>query len=257
MPIDNGIYDRLATTWWDPDGILHVIRTGLNPVRFGYAQGVVERQRLSTCRQPSALDIGCGGGLLSEEFARIGYQVTGIDPSVASIRVAVSHARQSGYEIAYIVAPGEALPFPDASFDLVYCCDVLEHVDDLEAVIAETARVLKPGGIYIYDTLNRNFFSRFIAVTLLERWLKLAPRYLHDARRFIKPLELRNLMKKYCLDHQETTGIVPGAGPVALMQILWGLKRGRITYPEAGSRFRLKAGRRQLVSYIGYAAKRG
>jgi 2-polyprenyl-6-hydroxyphenyl methylase / 3-demethylubiquinone-9 3-methyltransferase len=255
VPIDNEIYDRLADTWWDPTGILHVIRTGLNPVRFGYAQEVLDATHQQQWRGLRALDIGCGGGLLAEEFARIGYQVTGIDPSSRSIQVAGDHARLAGLEIDYIVARGEAIPFDDAAFDVVYCCDVLEHVDDLSAVIAETARVLKPGGIYIYDTLNRTPVSRFVAITLLERWLKLAPMHLHDARRFIRPSELRQLMQEHGIHHQETVGIVPGVGPVVAAQLLWRLKRGLITYPEVGRRLRLKTGRSQLVSFIGYGVK--
>lgn len=255
MPIDNEIYDRLAETWWDPTGFLHAIRTGLNPVRFGYALDVLERERQSEYGPLRALDIGCGGGLLAEEFARAGCQVTGTDPSVPSIHVAHSHALQSGLDIEYVVARGEAIPFEDASFDLVYCCDVLEHVDDLGMVIAETARVLKPGGIYIYDTINRTVVSRFVAITLLERWAKLVPMHLHDARRFIRPSELRRLMTTHGIHHQEIVGIVPGVGPIAAARIFWELKRGTITHPEASRRVRLRTGRNQMVLFIGYGVK--
>jgi 2-polyprenyl-6-hydroxyphenyl methylase/3-demethylubiquinone-9 3-methyltransferase len=257
MPIDNEIYDRLAETWWDPTGFLHSIRTGLNPVRFGYAQDVLERERQSEYRQLRTLDIGCGGGLLAEEFARLGCQVSGIDPSAPSIHVADSHARQTGLDIEYVVARGEAIPFGDASFDLVYCCDVLEHVDDLEMVIAETARVLKPGGTYIYDTINRTVVSRFVAITLLERWTKLVPTHLHDARRFIRPSELRRLMTTYGIHHQETVGIVPGVGPFAAARIFWELKRDTMTHPEASRRVGLRMGRNQMVLFIGYGIRAG
>jgi 2-polyprenyl-6-hydroxyphenyl methylase/3-demethylubiquinone-9 3-methyltransferase len=257
MPADNQIYDRLAETWWDSQGILHVIRTGLNPVRFGYAQHVLEREGWTDLSGIRALDIGCGGGLLAEEFAGLGCDVAGIDPSHPSVEVAIAHALRSGLSIDYSVAAGEAIPFADATFDLVYCCDVLEHVSDVDRVVAETARVLKPNGLYIYDTLNRTLASRFVAVTLLEQWLDLAPRGLHDADQFIRPSELRRMMKKHGLQHLETRGIVPGIGPLKTARGLWNLKRGAITYPELGRRLRLRTGWNQSVSYIGYGVRLG
>ena len=96
-----------------------------------------------------ALDVGCGGGYLSEELARLGFNVSGVDPAPASLAAAQSHAKQSGLTIDYRVAQAESLPFPDGSFDLVTCCDVLEHVQDLDRTLSEIARVLKPGGIFI------------------------------------------------------------------------------------------------------------
>ncbi len=146
MPVDNEIYNRLSSTWWDEQGFLNLLRTAVNPGRFGYFREVLLKQVGVDPVGKQALDVGCGGGLLAEEFARLGCQVTGLDPSELSLATARAHARQSGLDIAYRLGVGEALPFADETFDLAYCCDVLEHVNDLAQVLAEISRVLRKGG---------------------------------------------------------------------------------------------------------------
>src|SRR5512141_1101674 len=191
MPVDNAVYNRMAASWWDESGFLHAL-AALNPARFGYMRRVlIEELRLAPVGL-QVLDIGCGGGLLAEEFARLGCTVMGVDPSEESLVATRTHAAPQGLPIEYQRALGEALPFPDESFDIVYCCDVLEHVSDLRQVIAETARVLKPGGTYLYDTINRTLQSRLIVIKLLQewRWTALMPPRLHDWKMFIRPSEL-------------------------------------------------------------------
>jgi len=143
-------------------------------------------------RGVTALDIGCGGGFLAEEFARLGCNVTGIDPSAPTLETACAHAHRSGLDIDYRVGVGEELPVDDAGFGLAYCCDVLEHVDDLDRVIAETSRALKPGGIYLFDTVNRTWLSKLVAIKLMQDWkpTRVFDSTLHDWNRFIKPKEL-------------------------------------------------------------------
>jgi 2-polyprenyl-6-hydroxyphenyl methylase/3-demethylubiquinone-9 3-methyltransferase len=119
----------------------------LNPGRFAYLDGVLGARGLHY-RDLKVFDLGCGGGLMSEAYARRGARVTGVDPSSASLEVARSHAHESGLSIRYARGCGEAIPFPNASFDLVSCCDVLEHVDDLDTASRQIARVLRPGGLF-------------------------------------------------------------------------------------------------------------
>jgi 2-polyprenyl-6-hydroxyphenyl methylase/3-demethylubiquinone-9 3-methyltransferase len=203
------------------------------------------------------LDVGCGGGLLAEEFARLGCAVTGVDPSQESLAAAREHAATQGLAIGYQRGSGEALPFVADSFDVVYCCDVLEHVNDLRQVIAETARVLKPGGVYLYDTINRTPQSRLLVIKLLQewRWTALMPPRLHDWNMFIRPAELGRLLEQHGLLPGGLTGLKPRAHPLRLVQALRQRKRGRLSYAEAVERMDLGESADTSVSYIGYARK--
>jgi ubiquinone biosynthesis O-methyltransferase len=139
------------------------------------------------------IEVGCGGGLMAEEIARLGAAVIGVDPSAASIATAQAHAAASSLAIDYRIGSGEDLPAGDACADAVYCVDVLEHVADLHAVIGETARVLKPGGLYLFDTINRTRLSKLVMIKLSQEWAATAwmPPGLHDRDQFITPAELR------------------------------------------------------------------
>lgn len=256
MPVDNSLYDQMAETWWDEDSFLSILRTALNPVRFGYFRKTLESLHIDP-QGKRALDIGCGGGLLAEEFARLGCRVTGIDPSLASLDAARAHAARMALAIEYRPGAGEQIPFDDAAFDIAYCCDVLEHVEDLDKVIAETARVLKRGGIYFYDTINRTPASRLVAIKVFQdwSWTSFLPRTLHDWNMFIRPEELRRLMNRYGLEYHDVVGIQPGVNRLAILRALRDRKRGRITYAEMGRRLQMTAGRNVGTMYMGYALK--
>ena len=129
---------------------------------------------------------------MAEALAARGAKVTGIDPAAEAIAAARQHAKAMGHPIAYDVGFGEALPYADAAFDAVVCVDVLEHVADLPAVLAGVARVLRPGGLFLFDTINRNPLARFATITVAEDLLRLLPRGTHDPAMFIKPAELRH-----------------------------------------------------------------
>ncbi len=160
MPLDNTIYGRLAHTWWAENGALQAMGPLLNPGRFHYF-GDLLFNRLGL--EPAGLrilDVGCGGGLLAEEFARLGCRVVGLDPSEPSINVARQHAATAGLAVHYLVAPAETLPFPDGHFDVVLCADALEHLHDLNRAIAAAARVFKPGGaIEVESASGRTVFT--------------------------------------------------------------------------------------------------
>ena len=256
MPVDNLLYDRLAASWWDERGFLHAL-AALNPARFSYMRRVLTEELHLTPTGLHVLDVGCGGGLLAEEFARLGCAVTGVDPSQESLTAARAHAASQGLAIEYQSGSGEALPFMADSFDVVYCCDVLEHVNDLRRVIAETARVLRPGGVYLYDTINRTPQSRLIVIRLLQewRWTALMPPRLHDWNMFIRPTELRRLLEQYGLLPGGLTGLKPRASPLRLVRALRRRKRGLLSYAEAVEQVDLGESPDTSVSYIGYARK--
>ena len=256
MPVDNAVYDRMAGTWWDEAGFLHTL-AALNPARFGYMRRVIVEELGLAPAGLQVLDIGCGGGLLAEEFARLGCNVTGVDPSEESLAAARTHAAGQGLAIGYRRALGEALPFGEASFDVVYCCDVLEHVHDLPQVIAETARVLRPGGTYLYDTINRTLRSRLVMITLLQewRWTALMPPGLHDWKMFIRPAELRRELERHGLVPGGVTGLKPRANPLRSIRALRRRRRGRLSYAAAVREMDLGESPDTSVSYIGYARK--
>jgi len=257
MPIDNDIYNRMPDAWWDENGFLNILQTGLNRARFGYFQELMVGRLGIDPVGKRVLDLGCGGGLLAEEFARLGCCVVGIDPAVPSLATARDHAGLTGLEIDYCSGVGEGLPFTDETFDIVYCCDTLEHVRDLDRVISETARVLKKNGIYFYDTINRTIRSRLIAIGLLQewRWSSQFPSGLHDWKMFIKPQELHEAMARHGLESRELVGLSPGAGPIELLRAILKRKRGEISFAELGRRMKMRASKDISMSYMGYGVR--
>jgi 2-polyprenyl-6-hydroxyphenyl methylase/3-demethylubiquinone-9 3-methyltransferase len=256
MPVDNQLYDAMADTWWDESGFFHVLRA-LNPARFGYMRRVILEELGIDPRGKKTLDVGCGGGLLAEELARLGCDVTGIDPSEKSLETARAHARTAGLDIEYRQGTGERIPFPDGAFDVVYCCDVLEHVADLGKVVSEISRVLKPGGVFLYDTINRTLKSKLVMIKLFQEWSwsSFMPPNLHDWRMFIKPDELIALMAANHLENRGLTGLAPAANPIRAIRVLRARKRGEISYFEATTRLGIEESRDKAVLYAGYASK--
>jgi 2-polyprenyl-6-hydroxyphenyl methylase/3-demethylubiquinone-9 3-methyltransferase len=257
MSVDNEIYDQHADTWWSEDGLLHFLKIAVNPARFGYFQRILTQELRLSPQGKSLLDVGCGGGILAEDFARLGCHVTGVDPSEPSLDAARQHAEQEGLQITYQQSGGEALPFEDAAFDIVCCCDVLEHVDDVDDVVAEISRVLRPGGVFFYDTINRTVRSKLIAIKLLQEWAwsSFMPPDLHDWNMFIKPAELAAILERKGIRPRQVVGMVPERHPLGLIKALRDRKKGTITMGELGRLMRSKEGRDTSVSYLGYAIK--
>ena len=152
--INNAVYNEQGETWWDENQCLHLLKSSVNPARVGYFRRLLNETLRFGCRGTAALDVGCGGGILAEEFAAMGFRVTGIDPSEQSLTTARLHAQSAGWSIQYQQGTGESIPFVDNSYPVVYFCDVLEHVRDLPKVIAEIYRVTKPGGVFLFDVDN-------------------------------------------------------------------------------------------------------
>jgi 2-polyprenyl-6-hydroxyphenyl methylase/3-demethylubiquinone-9 3-methyltransferase len=256
MPADNEIYNQPGDIWWDENQPLHAIRTALNPARLEYFAATFA----ATGFDPAGkviIDVGCGGGLMAEEIARLGASVIGVDPSAASLATAREHAAAGGLAIDYRAGSGEHLPAGDACADAVYCVDVLEHVADLDAVIAETARVLKPGGLYLFDTINRTLLSKLVMIKLSQDWPATAwmPPGLHDWAQFITPAELGRCLARHGLRQHDLAGLWPGVSPPALVWLVRRVKKGRLSYADFGRRAAFKLTDNLRGSYIGYAAK--
>ena len=186
--VDNGVYERLGGSWWDETSLLNVLHGSVTPGRFAYFRAVLARQFGAGVAGLRVLDIGCGGGFLAEEFAALGCRVTGVDPSPADRRGARPRGR-AGPAHRLPGRAGEELPVPDAAFGVACCCDVLEHVSDVDRVISETARVLEPGGLYLFDTVNRTRTSKLLAIKAMQQWplTRLTDVAFHDWDMFITP----------------------------------------------------------------------
>jgi 2-polyprenyl-6-hydroxyphenyl methylase / 3-demethylubiquinone-9 3-methyltransferase len=254
--VDNEVYDRLGESWWNETSLLNVLH-GMTPGRFAYFRDVLTRQFGDGLAGLSVLDIGCGGGFVAEEFAVLGCRVTGVDPSPVSIGAAHAHAAGHGLRIEYRVGAGEELPVADAAFDVACCCDVLEHVSDVDRVIGETARVLRPGGLYLFDTVNRTLMSKLIAIKATQQWplTRITDAALHDWDMFITPAELTAVLDRNGLSVGELTGLGPRAKPLTLLRSQASARRGRITYGELGRRMDMGQVRSKALSYMGFATR--
>ncbi len=257
MPIDNEIYDRIGESWWDERSLLNFLHGSMTPGRFAYFREVLTRQCNGRAAGLRAVDVGCGGGFLAEEFARLGFDVAGVDPSAVSIEAAREHAAASGLRIDYRVGAGEQLPLEDGTFDVAYCCDVLEHVSDLDRVISETARVLKPGGLYLFDTINRTLQSKLVAIKVPQDWplTRITDTPLHDWQMFIKPAELARTLHRHGLHLGETVGLGPRAKLPTVLRSQISARKGRITYGEFSRRMDFGRIKSTAASYMGYATK--
>ena len=205
-------FDALAARFWDSHGDFRPLHL-LNPVRL---QFIASRTSLSGRR---VLDVGCGGGLLSESLARAGAEVTGIDLAPGMIEVARLHAAENGLAIDYRIAAAEELAENSPGhFEVVTCMEMLEHVPDPAAMTATLARLLAPGGALYVSTLNRNLKSFLLAIVGAEYLLRLIPPGTHEYERLIRPSELARWARQAGLTLAEVAGIEfnPLSGHVAL-----------------------------------------
>ncbi|MFW5641255.1 MAG: bifunctional 2-polyprenyl-6-hydroxyphenol methylase/3-demethylubiquinol 3-O-methyltransferase UbiG [Roseicyclus sp.] len=200
---DLTIYDTAAEAWWSDE--IAWVRTlkAMVPGRLSWFDRQID------WRGRAVLDLGCAGGFMAEALDDRGARVTGIDPAAGAVAAAAAHAADARREIRYDVGVGEALPYGDGAFDAVVCVDVLEHVEDLVRVLAEVARVLRPGGLFLFDTINRNLVSRLAVVTMAENVLRLLPKGTHDPDLFITPGELRHGLRGAGLVPGPMTGLGP------------------------------------------------
>jgi 2-polyprenyl-6-hydroxyphenyl methylase/3-demethylubiquinone-9 3-methyltransferase len=215
-PQEAAHFGALAKDWWDPKGSSAMLHR-LNPVRLGYIREAIDRHwhvdeaALKPLAGRTALDVGCGAGLLCEPLARLGAQVTGVDAAPENIAAARLHAAGQGLAIDY--RAGELETLGGARFDLVTSLEVIEHVTDPRAFVAGLARALAPGGLMILSTPNRTTLSRLAMVTVAEG-IGQIPKGTHDWNKFLTPEELTALLEDVGLTVSDLRGlsVSPGRG---------------------------------------------
>lgn len=234
----------MAEQWWDGGAKIYALHH-LNAPRFDYFD-----RHIPNWTGLTVLDVGCGGGFTCEFLAQRGAVVHGVDQSHHCIAKAKEHAASSELAIAYQHGYSESLPYEADSFDVVTCVDVLEHVAHLQQSLVEIYRVLKPGGMFCFDTINRTFRSKLILIWLLEDVLRLIPSGVHDWQKFIKPVELTQMMQSMEFNCVEIKGFnVFGTN---LQENIAALR-----YYQATGGFRIQVNDDTSVMYIGKAIKQG
>lgn len=200
-PLEREKFDRLAASWWDPKGESRPLHE-LNPARVRF---IAERTELSGAR---VIDVGCGGGILSEALATRGAQVTGIDIADKALGVARLHLLESGQEVEYQQATAEEFAAEQpGQADVVTCLELLEHVPDPLSVVRACERLLKPGGQAFFSTLNRTAAAFALAIVGAEHVAQLVPKGTHRYDRFIRPSELNVWLRHVGLKPEELCGL--------------------------------------------------
>ncbi|MCH8166557.1 MAG: bifunctional 2-polyprenyl-6-hydroxyphenol methylase/3-demethylubiquinol 3-O-methyltransferase UbiG [Proteobacteria bacterium] len=206
-------FEAMAGEWWDPEGKFKPLHM-MTPCRLGYAVAQIAAQHgrdpksLRPFEGLGVLDIGCGGGLLSEPMARLGAQVVGADAAERVIPVARLHAEAMGLEIDYRVTTAEALAEAGEQFDAVLNMEVVEHVPDPQGFLDACAALVRPGGLMVTSTINRNPKSWLVAIVGAEQVMRWLPRGTHDWSKFITPTELEAMLERAGLEPVDAKGLV-------------------------------------------------
>lgn len=205
-------FSKLAEEWWDPDGDFKSLHQ-INPLRMTYVRDQICRHfgrdvsNVKSLKGLSVIDIGCGGGLICEPLARLGASVNGIDAVADSIEVAKNHAQQMGLDITYRNILPEDIVGEAERYDVLINMEVIEHVADVDAFMAASVALLKPGGIMVGATLNRTLKSLALAKIAAEYVLRWVPAGTHDWRKFVKPSEFGRFVRGAGLELTDLTGM--------------------------------------------------
>lgn len=193
-PVEIAKFSALAAEWWNPKGPFGALHR-MNPVRLQYIRELALRHFNTSTRKPlehvKALDLGCGGGLVSAPLARMGAKLTAIDASEEAIGAASAYANQAGLEIAFEATTAEALVARFETFELVAALEIVEHVADVNAFLSAASALVAPGGVLVLSTINRTQRARALAIVGAERVLKWAPEGAHDFEKLVTPEEIR------------------------------------------------------------------
>ena len=206
-------FSRHAADWWDARGPMAALHK-FNPVRLGYIRDQAaacfnrDPKKLDCLKGLRMLDIGCGGGILSEPLARLGAEMVGADPSEDNINAAQAHAETAGLAVDYRAITAEELAADGERFDVVLAMEVVEHVIDVRAFVASCATMVKPGGVMIAATLNRTLKSFALAIVGAEYVLRWVPRGTHQWDKFVTPVELENAMERAGLQVTGERGVI-------------------------------------------------
>ena len=214
--INNRIYDELCDRWYEAQDDPIALLRAESACRVPWIAASVEETFGSGSVR--VLDVGCGAGFLSNALALRGHVVTGIDVSARSLEAAARHDRTG--RVHYCVGDALRLPFPSGAFDVACAMDFLEHVREPEAVIAEVARVLAPGGLFFFHTFNRNWLAWLVVIKGVEWFVKNAPKDLHVLELFLKPAEVRAMCEKHGLTIDAMRGFEPVVPSAAFFRLL-------------------------------------
>jgi 2-polyprenyl-6-hydroxyphenyl methylase/3-demethylubiquinone-9 3-methyltransferase len=239
--VNNDIYDTYGDRWYhakdDPVALLRAESRTRNPWVVAEIQNVYA--------QAKVLDIGCGAGLLTNELARQGMDVTGFDASAESLEVARRYDATA--RVQYQLGDANQLPYAQESFDVVCAMDFLEHVEDPAQIVAEAARVLRPGGLFFFHTFSRNFIAWLIGIKGVEWFVKNTPPNLHSYRYFIKPAELTAM----CERNGFQVKTIRGLEPVIMTRAFWKMLVTGVVEDD----FRFRFSNSKLIGYTGLARK--
>lgn len=200
-PVELQKFSDIAHRWWDPESEFRPLHE-INPLRLEWIDNIAPLQG------KRVIDVGCGGGILTEGMASKGAEVTGIDLGEKALSVARLHLHESGHKVDYQhISAEEMAEAQPESFDIVTCLEMLEHVPDPASIVAACARLVKPGGHVFFSTINRNAKAYVLAVIGAEYILKLLPRGTHDYAKFLKPSELSRMARQKGLQTEAMTGL--------------------------------------------------
>ena len=203
-------FSKMADEWWDPSGKFKPLHK-FNPIRIKYIkENIINSFKIKTKKKPldkiNILDIGCGGGLLSEPMTRLGADVTGIDASIKNINIAKLHAKKNNLKINYLCSSPEKLKI-QKKFDVILNMEIVEHVDDINFFINSCSKLLKKNGLMFVATLNKTLKSYMFAIIGAEYVLRWLPIGTHDWEKFVKPVDLKNILHKNNLKLEKLDGM--------------------------------------------------